>query len=59
MSRTYVLCDGNVEECTKEGCYKNGGECNHTTNIKHALNPPEKRRFINTGKDDNWEISGF
>lgn len=56
MNKTFVLCDGEVEECSREECYRNGGECNHTTNTKHAINPPEKRRFIKNFKGDNWEI---
>lgn len=56
MSKTFVLCDGKVEECDKRGCYKNGGECRHTTDTKHAINPPEKRRFIDIGKGCNEEI---
>lgn len=56
MSKTFVLCDGKVESCTKKSCYKNGGECRHTTETKHGINPPGNRRFICTNKDDNWEI---
>lgn len=32
------LCDGENENCTKKGCYLNGGECKHTKNIRHAKN---------------------
>lgn len=56
MSKIFVLCDGMVEECTKENCYRNGGECRHTPDTKHAVNPPKKRKFIVTCKGDNWEI---
>lgn len=56
MSKTFVLCDGKINGCKKTECYKNGGECRHTTDSKHAINPPEKRRFIRRGKDNNWEI---
>lgn len=57
MNKTFVLCDGKVESCRKTGCYKNGGECRHTTDIKHAINPTEKREFVKTGLEhDNWEI---
>jgi len=39
------LCDGDVPGCRKTGCYKRGGECRHTTDISHALNPDGKRCF--------------
>ena len=33
------LCDGMVEECcSKKGCYKNGGDCRHTSNVRYAKN---------------------
>lgn len=57
MSKIFVLCDGEVESCKKTGCYKNGGDCRHTTDTKHAINPPEKRKFIVTRQGDNWEIN--
>lgn len=50
------LCDSKVENCTKEECYKNGGDCYHTENAKHAINPPEKRKFIKSAQGDNWEL---
>lgn len=56
MNKTWVLCDGNVEGCTKEECYKFGGECRHTCDIKHAANSPKNRRFIKNTMGDNWEI---
>lgn len=31
------LCDGKIEMCRPEGCYKNGGPCCHTTKIDHAI----------------------
>lgn len=36
--KIFYLCDGEVPECKKRSCYKRGGECKHTTNIKHAAN---------------------
>ena len=36
--KVFYLCDGNVPECKKTFCYQNGGECRHTSDIKHALN---------------------
>lgn len=56
MNKTWVLCDGNVEECTKEESYKLGGECRHTLDTKHAANSLKNRRFIKNTMGDNWEI---
>lgn len=56
MSKIFVLCDGKVEGCSKTGCYKNGGECRHTTDTKHAINPPKERRFIDVGRGCKKEI---
>ena len=50
------LCDGEVETCTKTGFYKNGWDCRHTSNIDHALNPANKRKFIVSKFGDLWEI---
>ncbi len=36
--KVFYLCDGEVENCKKTMCYKNGGVCNHTSNIRHARN---------------------
>ncbi len=38
MSRIFYLCDGERENCKKRTCYKNGGNCRHTTDINHAVN---------------------
>ena len=54
--RTFYLCHGNVENCAKNECYRTGGECNHTENMKNAKNPPEKRKFTKNTMGDNWEI---
>lgn len=32
------LCAGNMEGCEKTHCYKNGGECMHTKEVKYAKN---------------------
>lgn len=32
------LCNGNVPYCTKKYCYKNGGECRHTPDVRYAKN---------------------
>lgn len=32
------LCDGDDPNCKKTNCYKCGGVCKHTKDIKHAVN---------------------
>lgn len=56
MNKTFVLCNGKVENCSKNECYIFGGQCRHTTNTKNAINKPSKRRFIKKFNGDNWEI---
>ena len=38
MQEVLYLCDGNVETCSKTGCYKRGWECRHTTDAAHVIN---------------------
>lgn len=47
MGKVFYLCDGEKEDCKKRSCYKDGGECKHTSNINHALN------FKRVGKSEN------
>lgn len=54
--KTLVFCNGENKECSKTQCYKNGGECRHTTNTAYALNQKENRRFIKSVYGDNFEI---
>ena len=54
MNKTWVLCDGNVEECKKSECYKFGVECRHTCNINNVIDPPKNRRSITNVKGDYW-----
>lgn len=43
---TYVfLCDGNVEDCPKTNCFKHGGVCYHTMDVRHAVNFQEQLGF--------------
>lgn len=51
---TFYLCDGDVPECKKRGCYKNGGECHHTSHQIHAVNREHEFRTAFNG--DLWEI---
>ena len=51
MRKVMYLCDGEVPECEKTSCYKNGGPCRHTTDVDHAMNFMPGR-----GKNDTiWE----
>lgn len=37
--KPFYLCDGKVESCCKkEGCYRNGGPCDYTSDVSHARN---------------------
>lgn len=56
MQEVLYLCDGNVETCSKTGCYKRGRECRHTTDIAHAINPESSRRFVSDEAGSLWEI---
>ena len=38
QSRVFYLCDGERENCKRNMCYKNGGDCKHTKDIGHAKN---------------------
>lgn len=35
------ICDQQKECSSSSGCAKNGGECNHTTDIKHGMKFPQ------------------
>lgn len=37
QEKVFFLCDGNREGCTKESCFKFGGECRHTSDIRSAI----------------------
>ena len=63
VETVFYFCDGEVSDCRKTACYKRGGECRHTTDIFHALNPDGKRCFAppnergNCGEQDaNHEV---
>lgn len=34
----FYLCNGEDENCKKNNCYKKGGMCKHTTDIRFAKN---------------------
>lgn len=46
----FYLCDGNVENCNKCSCYKNGGECRYTSDISHAINSIGHNKMISKGE---------
>lgn len=48
------LCDGKVENCKKDECYRNGGKCRHTTQRKNRKKADGTQMII-VGKD-NWEM---
>lgn len=50
------LCDGDVPACDKDECYKHGGECRHTTDTAHALNP-EPHNLVPDEQGNLWESS--
>ena len=62
MEKIFYLCDGERENCKKRNCYKNGGDCRHTTDISHkqlnkvrewllyAVTKAEKELGAGTGK---------
>lgn len=57
MTKTLYLCDGNVENCGKQNCYKRGFECRHTSDEAHAINPSETRRFVLDEEGTLWETT--
>lgn len=36
--KVYFLCSGKMDGCTREDCFKFGGECHHTSDIRSAIN---------------------
>lgn len=54
--KVFYLCDGEVENCKKTRCYKNDGDCNHTSNIKHAKN--FRKKYPKSSFYENEAASG-
>lgn len=50
----FYLCDGKVKDCNKKSCYKNGGECRHTSNAKNRKKEPNTK-MVEVG-EDTWEM---
>ena len=38
QSRVFYLCDGERENCKRNMCYKNGGDCKHTKDFRTVRN---------------------
>lgn len=59
IEKIFYLCDGKVPRCMEKnggkgspGCYRNGGDCKHTSDPEHAIN------FITHGSSNMlWEGS--
>lgn len=41
--RVFYLCNGEKEDCGKNTCYKNGGDCRHTRDVRYAKNFYDER----------------
>lgn len=41
----FYFCNGADETCSKESCFKNGGNCHHTTDRAFARDADEPRLF--------------
>lgn len=49
MRKVFYLCNGQKDDCQKGNCYRNGGNCRHTSDINHALNFEIKGSYKNGG----------
>lgn len=57
MTKYYLCTGGNVTGlCEEEGCYLNGGECEHTMFECQARNPKDRRNFVKMENGDLWEV---
>lgn len=44
--KIFYLCNGAMAGCPKTNCYKNGGWCDHTSDINAAVNFEKGRRLF-------------
>ena len=44
--KVLYMCDGQDEQCSKNSCFRKGGECFKTTNVEHAINFIEKKDYF-------------
>lgn len=51
--KVFYLCDGEKDDCKKRDCYKSGGRCKHTKDIRHAKN--FHTRSLQADKEVFWE----
>lgn len=57
MRKVFFLCNGQKRDCKKRCCYKNGGDCRHTSDINHALNFERKGRYKNGSFYEKEDVS--
>lgn len=57
MEKIFYLCDGERENCKKRNCYKNGGDCRHTTDISHAMNFERRGKCKNGSFYEKEDVS--
>lgn len=57
MEKIFYLCDGERENCKKRNCYKNGGDCRHTTDISHAMNFKRRGKCKNGSFCEKEDVS--
>jgi hypothetical protein len=57
VKRIFYLCDGERENCKKRNCYKNGGDCRHTTDISHAMNFERRGKYKNGSFYEKEDVS--
>lgn len=57
VDRIFYLCDGGRENCKKRNCYKNGGDCKHTTDINHAMNFERQGKYKNGSFYEKEDVS--
>ena len=57
MEGIFYLCNGEREKCKKRNCYKNGGNCRHTTDISHAMNFERRGKYKNGSFYEKEDVS--
>lgn len=53
MQSVFYLCNGEKKDCKKQSCYKRGGECKHTKDVRYAKNFHKK--YPQQEKSAFWE----
>ena len=64
IKKVFYLCDGKVPRCMEKyggkgspGCFRNGGNCKHTSNPEHAVNFEHHRSEETIWEKDKEEES--